>query len=70
MKLVSAMTLLAACSAFAQVEMVKVTSQAVERSVKLTGDLAPYQSVDIYARVTGYLEKIMLTAGPLFGKDR
>jgi RND family efflux transporter MFP subunit len=31
--------------------------------VKLTGDLAPYQSVDIFARVTGYVERITVDRG-------
>ena len=70
MKLVSAVAVLAACNAFAQVETVKVTSQAVERSVKLTGDLAPFQAVDIYARVTGYLEKISVDRGSAVQKGQ
>jgi membrane fusion protein (multidrug efflux system) len=70
MKLVSAVAVLAVCNAFAQVETVKVTSQAVERSVKLTGDLAPYQAVDIYARVTGYLEKISVDRGSAVQKGQ
>ena len=42
----------------------------MERSVKLTGDLAPYQSVDIYARVTGYLEKISVDRGSAVRKGQ
>jgi membrane fusion protein, multidrug efflux system len=54
-----------ACSipAFSQSDLVKVVSRPVERSVKLPGDLAPYQSVDIYARVIGYVETISVDRG-------
>src|SRR5919107_917995 len=47
----------------AQSTLVKVVSKPVERSVKLTGELAPYQSVDIFARVTGYVERITVDRG-------
>ena len=53
----------AANPALAQSNLVKVASKPVDRSVKLTGDLAPYQSVDIFARVTGYLERIAVDRG-------
>lgn len=62
--------LMGACGAFGQVETVRVTAQAAERSVKLTGDLAPYQSVDIYARVIGYLEKVTVDRGSAVKKGQ
>ena len=43
----------------------RVTGGAVDRSVKLTGDLAPFQSVDVYARVQGYVENITVDRGSM-----
>ena len=54
---------LLAVAAIAQIETVKVISKPVERSVKLTADLAPFQSVDIFARVNGYLDRITVDRG-------
>jgi membrane fusion protein, multidrug efflux system len=54
---------LSSIPAFAESELVKVISRAVERSVKLPGDLAAYQSVDLHARVVGYVETISVDRG-------
>lgn len=48
---------------FAQPETAKVTLKDVDRPVKLTGDLAPYQSVDIFARIVGYVERMPVDRG-------
>ena len=63
MKLIRCAAFLMAGAAFAQVETVKVLSKPVENSVKLTADLTAFQSVDIFARVNGYLESISVDRG-------
>lgn len=47
----------------AQIETVRVSSEAVERKVQLTGELMPYQTVDLYARVNGYVERVNVDKG-------
>ena len=45
------------------VEVVGVTSKAVERRVKLPGEFRPYLGVPIFAKVTGFVEKIEVDRG-------
>ena len=61
---------LCACVALAQttVETVTVVTKPVDRVRKLPGELAPYQSVDIAARVPGYLEEVRVDVGSLVKK--
>jgi membrane fusion protein (multidrug efflux system) len=71
MRLVRALGLfVAAFGATGQVETARVVSKPVERSIKLTGDLAPFQSVDIFARVIGYLERIAVDRGSVVRKGQ
>jgi membrane fusion protein (multidrug efflux system) len=63
MKVSNIAVFLAATVALAQVETVKVVAKPVETSVKLTADLTPFQSVDIFARVNGYVERILVDSG-------
>jgi membrane fusion protein, multidrug efflux system len=44
-------------------ETVKVKAGRLQRAMKLPGELLPYQSVGIYARVNGYVEKVMVDRG-------
>jgi membrane fusion protein, multidrug efflux system len=44
-------------------ETSKVVSQALAKTVSLPGDLSPYQSVNIHAKVTGFLESIAVDRG-------
>lgn len=64
MKLLSLISWLAA-GALAQqtVETVKVVAQPSERVRKLPGEFLPYQSVELTARVPGYLESITVDRG-------
>jgi RND family efflux transporter MFP subunit len=59
-----------ALGALAQVETARVVSRPVERSIKLTGDLVPFQAVDIFARVPGYLESIPVDRGSAVKKGQ
>jgi RND family efflux transporter MFP subunit len=45
------------------VETVEVTSERVERVVRLPGEFLPYQAVDLHARVTGYVESVAVDRG-------
>lgn len=59
------LTLLLAFSAFAQqgVDVVKVISKPVERTVKLPGELSPYLNVAIHAKVTAFVDKVEVDRG-------
>jgi RND family efflux transporter MFP subunit len=45
------------------VEAVSVTARKLEMNVSLPAQLLPYQSVDIYPRVTGFLDSIRVDVG-------
>jgi RND family efflux transporter MFP subunit len=47
----------------APVEVVRVTSKAVERQVKLPGEFLPYLAVPIYARVAGFVKQVAVDRG-------
>jgi len=50
-------------SAVADVEVVAVTSQKLDLVVTLPAELAPYESVAIYARTTGFVKAISVDRG-------
>ena len=53
-----------AASALAQpLETVRVVSKSVERTVKLPGEFQPYESVEIRARVPGYVDRVLVDRG-------
>ena len=66
MKLLS-LTVLLVSGALAQpaVETVKVIAKPSERLRKLPGEFLPYQSVEVTARVAGYLESITVDRGSM-----
>ena len=45
------------------VEMAKVESHSLSRTVPLTAELAPYLQTDIEARVPGYVERVLVDRG-------
>jgi len=47
------------------IEVVRVASKPLSRTVLLTGDFLPYQSVDLHARVEGFVEKVLVDRGSL-----
>lgn len=59
---ISWMFALAAILASAQ-ETVKVVSKATDRTLKLPGELAPFEKVDLVARANGYITKIHVDRG-------
>jgi membrane fusion protein, multidrug efflux system len=61
----------AAAVALAQpVEVARVTSKSLERSVKLPGEFQPYESVDLHARVPGYVERVLVDRGSYVTKGQ
>jgi RND family efflux transporter MFP subunit len=55
----------ASATLFAQasVEVVRVSSKAVERQVKLPGEFQPYLAVPIFAKVTGFVKVVNVDRG-------
>jgi len=47
----------------AAVEVVRVTSKAVERQVKLPGEFQPYLAVPIYAKLPGFVMRVAVDRG-------
>ncbi|MBS1828545.1 MAG: efflux RND transporter periplasmic adaptor subunit [Acidobacteria bacterium] len=45
------------------VEVVSVASKVLERKSRLPGEFTPYQTVDLFARVAGYVEKVEVDVG-------
>ncbi len=62
---------LAAAAAHAQnAELVRVISKPIEQTVKLPGEFAPFDSVDLRARVTGYVERVLVDRGAFVKKGQ
>src|SRR5712691_5494271 len=53
----------AAAPAPALVEVVRVTSKAVDRQVKLPGEFQPYLAVPIYAKLAGFVKRVAVDRG-------
>ena len=51
--------------AASHVEMAKVESRSLSRTVPLTAELAPFLQTDIAARVPGYVERVLVDRGSL-----
>src|ERR1700760_2310990 len=49
----------------AHVEMAKVESRSLARTVPLTAELAPFLQTDIEARVPGYVERVLVDRGSI-----
>lgn len=66
--------LLTAAMLFAQtpatVDVTPVVSKPLERTVKLPGEFLPYETVAIFPKVTGFIEKITVDRGSVVKKDQ
>jgi len=65
---VSKYLLVLTCSAaacLAQVETVAVQSDKVSRTVKLPGEFLPFQTVDLHAKVAGFVESVKVDRGSM-----
>ena len=57
-------TILFTCTPLlAQVEVIRVTSRALDRIVKLPGEIQAYESVLLHARTAGYVEQVLVDRG-------
>src|SRR6266516_1147219 len=63
LKVSIALFVAATLAAQTPVEVVRVISKAVERQVKLPGEFRPYLGVPIFAKVSGFVEKIKVDRG-------
>lgn len=54
----------------AQGDTVKVVSRSLDRARKLPGEFTPYQSVDLSARIAGYIEEITVDRGSVVRKGQ
>src|SRR5579864_4532269 len=45
------------------VDVVKVVSKRAERKIELPGEFLPYQSVAVRAKVTGFVERVLVDRG-------
>ena len=52
------------------VEVVPVVSRVVERKVKLPGELLPFQSVELHARVSGFVDNVSVDRGSVVKKGQ
>jgi len=50
------------------VETVRVISKTVERQLNLPGELQPYLRTDLYAKVTGFVEKVEVDRGSVVSR--
>jgi membrane fusion protein, multidrug efflux system len=59
------------CPALAQaVEVAKVTSRRLERTILLPGELRPYQEVELQARLAGFVERVEVDRGSTVKKGQ
>jgi RND family efflux transporter MFP subunit len=71
MKLSNALVLLVFASSLrGQVETARVVSSSIQRKFQLTGEFLPFQSVSIFARVTGYVENVQVDRGSIVKKGQ
>ena len=64
MKSVSVLFFALASLCFGQpADLVAVVSRPLERMVKLPGEFAPYEHVDLHAKVSGYVDKVLVDRG-------
>jgi RND family efflux transporter MFP subunit len=52
-----------ACLSAQTVQVAKVQSKPLNRTILLTGEFLPFQTVDIHARVQGFVEKVLVDRG-------
>jgi RND family efflux transporter MFP subunit len=53
-----------------QVECIRVISRSVERQVRLPGELLPYLSVPIHAKVAGFVDRVEVDRGSVVKKGQ
>jgi membrane fusion protein (multidrug efflux system) len=58
------------CLAQQAVEVVQIVPKQVDSKLRLPGEILPYQSVEIYARVAGYVEDVLVDKGSTVKKGQ
>jgi RND family efflux transporter MFP subunit len=53
-----------------RVRVAKVTATPADRTVKVTGEARPFASVTLYAKVSGYIKKVLVDKGDVVKKDQ
>ncbi|HLK64600.1 MAG TPA: efflux RND transporter periplasmic adaptor subunit [Bryobacteraceae bacterium] len=56
-------------SAQQPVELVQVVSKPLDRKLSLPGEFSPYQEVAIHAKVTGFVDRVLVDLGSMVKKD-
>src|SRR6266496_5259399 len=64
-KFLTPLLFVASVVAQAPVDVVPVQTKIIERDVRLTGEILPYLSVPIHAKVTGFVKKVNVDRGSL-----
>ena len=62
-RLISTLGVLLTLSAAQAAEVVKVISKPTERMIQLPGEFQPYQQVSIFAKVSGFVDKVHVDVG-------
>ena len=57
-------------SALLAQETIEVVTKTVERKLRLPGELAPYEQVDLHARVNGFVERVEVDRGSMVKKGQ
>ena len=70
MRRLSALLLFVPLLAGQTVEVVPVVSRVIERKLKLPGELLPFQSVELHARVSGFVESVAVDRGSVVKKGQ
>ena len=65
-----AVLVVAAASAQQSVNVVRVVSRTAERKLALPGELTPYLAVDLYARVSGFVDRVNVDRGSMVKKGQ
>ncbi|HEY2014460.1 MAG TPA: efflux RND transporter periplasmic adaptor subunit [Bryobacteraceae bacterium] len=65
------LALLASSLAFAQqpIELATVAAKTADRKLTLPGEFQPYQEVEIHAKITGFVERVLVDRGSHVKKD-
>jgi len=69
-RLLSLVLVAACCFAQQTVEAVLVVSKQVDSKLRLPGEILPYQSVDLYARIAAYVEEMLVDKGSAVKKGQ
>jgi RND family efflux transporter MFP subunit len=58
------------CFAQQAVEVIQIVSKQANSKLRLPGEILPYQAVDIYARVAGYIDEVFVDKGDAVKKGQ